>query len=107
MKTLKNITLVGLCASLISCAGADAWMIKNTGLSTTDAILLGVNTKNRVELTLKEFNDAKNRNLPSGKEVVVVSPQPVELQPTVLIDPDTGKPEVKKESWIDSLWNLF
>ena len=75
MKTNKNIiSLLAACLILNSCTQADTWLVKNTGLTSTDAILLGVKTKERIDLTLKEYNDAKNRNLSSGKEVVTVTP---------------------------------
>ncbi len=72
MKTSKNIILLlAACVSFTSCAQIDSALVKNTGLTSKDAILLGVKAKERIDLTLKEYNDAKNRNL-SGKEVVEV-----------------------------------
>ncbi len=72
MKTSKNIILLlAACASFTSCTQLDSMLVKNTGLTSKDAILLGVKAKERIDLTLKEYNDAKNRNL-SGKEVVEV-----------------------------------
>lgn len=74
---MKNIIiLLVACASLTSCAQFDSMLVKNTGLTSTDAILLGLKTKDRVDLTIKEYNDAKARNL-SGKEVVTVIPEVV------------------------------
>ena len=95
MKTIKKLTLISTSIFITSCAGVDNWMIKNTGVNTTDAILIGLNAKERIELTLKEYNAAKARNIPSGKEVVEVSPIPKE------------EPVVKPTSWIDTIWNMF
>lgn len=72
MKTSKNIILLlAACTPLSSCTQFDSMLVKNTGLTSKDAIILGVKAKERIEITLKEYNDAKNRNL-SGKEVVKV-----------------------------------
>jgi hypothetical protein len=95
---MKNIILLLVaCASLSSCAQLDSMLVKNTGLTSTDAILLGVKAKERIDLTLKEYNNAKNRNLPSGKEVV-----------EVVVDPgaDVANP-VSKPSMIDSVLSVF
>ena len=69
---IKSLVLILATASLVSCSQMDSFLVKNTGLTSTDAILLGVKAKERIDLTLKEYNAAKNRNLPSGKEVVEV-----------------------------------
>lgn len=69
---IKSLVLILATASLVSCSQMDAFLVKNTGLTSTDTILLGVKAKERIDLTLKEYNAAKNRNLPSGKEVVEV-----------------------------------
>jgi hypothetical protein len=95
MKSIKTtLIILAACTSLNSCAQMDAFLVKNTGLNSTDAILLGMKAKERIDLTLKEYNAAKNRNLPSGKEVVevVVAPEP---------DP------VSKPSMIDSVLSVF
>ncbi len=69
---IKSLVLILATVSLVSCSQMDAFLVKNTGLTSTDAITLGMKTKDRIDLTLKEYNAAKNRNLPSGKEVVEV-----------------------------------
>jgi hypothetical protein len=87
MKTSKNIILLlAACASLSSCAQLDSTLVKNTGLTSTDAILLGVKTKERIDLTLKEYNNAKNRNL-SGKEIVTVIPE-------VVVESESKEPSI-------------
>lgn len=99
MKTSKNIILLlAACASLSSCAQFDSMLVKNTGLTSTDAILLGVKTKERIDLTLKEYNNAKNRNL-SGKEVVEV----VVVPDGSIAESVEGGSTEKQPSMIDSI----
>jgi hypothetical protein len=99
-KNINKIISIVACASLVSCTATDAWLVKNTGLTSTDALLLGVKTKERIDLTLKEYNAVKNRNLPSGKEVVevVVAEEPKEeLEDGVIAKP----------SMVDSVLAIF
>ena len=92
MKTNK-LTIVLLSAiALTSCSQLDTFLVKNTGLTSTDAISLGLKTKERIDLTLQEYNKAKNRNL-SGKDVITVTP-------TISYDVTPEKP---KESFVDSI----
>lgn len=74
----------------------DAFLVKNTGLTSTDAILLGIKTKERIDLTLKEYNTMKNRNLPSGKAVV-----------EVVVAPDVPTGPVTKPSMFDNALAIF
>ncbi len=93
---IKSLVLILATVSLVSCSQMDAFLVKNTGLTSTDTILLGVKAKERIDLTLKEYNAAKNRNLPSGKTVVEV---------VVAEEKDDGV--VEKPSMLDNVLAVF
>jgi len=93
---IKSLALILAAASLTSCSSTDAFLVKNTGLTSTDALVLGIKAKERIELTLKEYNNAKNRNLSSGKEVV-----------EVVVPEDKKDNVVTKPSMMDSVLAVF
>ncbi len=93
---IKSLVLILATASLVSCSQMDAFLVKNTGLTSTDTILLGVKAKERIDLTLKEYNAAKNRNLPSGKEVV-----------EVVVEEEKKDEVVTKPSMLDNVLAVF
>lgn len=93
---IKSLVLILASALLVSCSQMDAFLVKNTGLTSTDTILLGVKAKERIDLTLKEYNAAKNRNLPSGKEVV-----------EVVVEEEKKDEVVTKPSMLDNVLAVF
>jgi hypothetical protein len=57
MKNLILLTLAGF--GLSSCASADAWLIKKTGLDTVAILTLGLSAKNKGEQLKSEYETLK------------------------------------------------